>query len=305
MAKKLWRKGKLTRFFLHVLLPLTAFLSLIYALISLYVAFEVMHPDLAPEVLDPSSFLLPFEEFSWKGRNDLDFSGWFIAAKKGAPVIFLCHGYGANRTRLLGLAERIYAAGLSTAVISLRGHEVDRPAASTLGWLETEDLLLARDELRSRNLVVKQKLGAWGTDIGAFAALAAALKDRDFRAVAIDSPYLSVGDYLHYRSARFAGGNTRLLQGGVGIMFSLMASGNPFEVPPRLRIGQPERDRLQIMVLISAEHDTRDRFWKESVHEFSKEEIVELPATRIDELSGPGLQAYDERIAKFFRGVSW
>lgn len=298
------RKGKVFRLLVGFVLPLLALLAVVLILASTYVAYKVMHPEAATEALDPSAFLLQsFKEFRWKGEGGTDLSGWFVSAKPAAPVIFLCHGYGSNRAKSLSLAERLYAAGFSSAVINLRGHGGASSGMSTLGWLEPQDLLLARQELLRAKLLGQQKLGAWGVDVGAFAVLAAASQEGIFTAIAADTPYLSVSRYLEYRATQFVGGDYALLRRGARMAFSILAVGRTFAPPPSLMAGSLER--VQLLVLMSEEEPARVRISEDLLRGLSNQQIVKLPKTRVDDLDGPALELYDRRIAAFFRSVLW
>jgi pimeloyl-ACP methyl ester carboxylesterase len=84
----------------------------------------------------------------------------------------------------------------------LRGHgENPLVESSSFGGCETDDVLAAIEFLRDlkndgQGRLVGQSVGIYGVDLGAIAAAAAAAKDQDIRALALDSIPADSNDLL-------------------------------------------------------------------------------------------------------------
>jgi pimeloyl-ACP methyl ester carboxylesterase len=294
---------RLNKTLLKLLLPLLMLLVVIWFLVSFYVVHQLMHPESMAEVIDPSAYLLPFQELSWNGKDAAELKAWFIKAKPASPVIFLCHGYGSNRSHVLSLAERLYANGFSCVVLAFRGHGQLSGIPSSLGWLEATDLKAARNELRRLNWISSEKLGAWGTDMGAFVALSVASRDAGFRAVAIDCGFDSVGRYLDYRAARIAGVVYPAIGFLVRRVFALRAAGNWLQEAPAVQADT--LGGVATMALISDREPACSELFGDLQQQMRSGSVIHLARTRRDGLNGPDLKEYDNRVAGFFRSVNW
>jgi hypothetical protein len=303
MAKRR-RVGKLRKFLIAFMLPLAVLLMILWLALSLYVVYQVMHPESKAPVVTPSAFLLPFEEFQWQAEDGVVLTGWFIQAKSPRTMIFLCHGYGSNRGKPLSLAEKLYAAGFSVAVLGLRGHEGSVAAKSTLGWQEAGDLLMACDKLKRDKKAAGKKLGVWGVDIGAFAALAAASQESTILAVVADSPFLSVIDYMDYHTDLFYGTLSAPLHRVASHAFSVAAGSGFWSALPTLDPGRLAK--VQMLLIISEREPLRTALSEKLVSALSgRPQILRLPQTRADEMSGSAQEDYDQRITAFFQRVQW
>ena len=100
----------------------------------------------------------------------------------------------------------------------LRGHGQEPPvAASSFGWVESDDALAALEYLRGLKspqgrALVGGAVGVYGVEVGAYAALAAARRDPAVRAVVLDSVPDNPDDVLAGAVRDRTGFDNRLLQ---------------------------------------------------------------------------------------------
>lgn len=144
-----------------------------------------------------------FTEETWTNRDQTSSRGWLVRGKPGAPAVVLLHRYGADRSWLLNLGAKLYGATNFTVLIpDLRGHgENPTVKYTSLGGCEANDLAVAFDFLRAQKndkgeKLVGQKIGVYGVEIGAIAALTSATSAEDVQALALDSVPASTGDAL-------------------------------------------------------------------------------------------------------------
>ncbi len=69
------------------------------------------------------------------------------------------------------------------------GKHGSSPGVTTLGYHEAAELLTAIQALAKRDDVDRTRFGVWGTDLGGYAALSAAISDPRIRALILDSVY--------------------------------------------------------------------------------------------------------------------
>ena len=97
-----------------------------------------------------------------------------------------------SRSDALSLASVLHGAGFNLLVYDLRGNGASPRGASSLGLCETDDMLAVLRFMKSRSDINRARLGIWGVDESARAALAVAASHPEVRAIAADAPYESV-----------------------------------------------------------------------------------------------------------------
>lgn len=158
-------------------------------------AFSV--PD---DTLDTTPYVMPAPaEVSFPSRDPgIAVSGWWIpAADPGAPAVVLVHGHAAckrDHTVLLP-AGMLHRNGFSVLLIDLRDHgdstlEDGRFAGGTEEYLE---ILGAWDWLRRDQGLAVDRIGLYGTSLGAATALIAAGEEPRVAAIWEDSSYADIG----------------------------------------------------------------------------------------------------------------
>jgi pimeloyl-ACP methyl ester carboxylesterase len=114
--------------------------------------------------------------------------GWFFPGLRGAPTIVLCHGYGSSRGELLTLISALQDHQYNTFVFDFAAHG-GNAGVTTFGYREADEVRAAVDTLAQRSDVDAANFGLWGYNLGAYAALREAEKDRRVHAIVLDSVY--------------------------------------------------------------------------------------------------------------------
>ncbi len=189
--------GKL---FLTVVVLLLLSLLVILA-ISGFVLHGVLWPDRGASGVDLKKMLSPPDVVSFTRPGGGVQDGWLFPGLSTAPVIILCHGYGRQRSDLLTLITPLQEHQYNVFVFDFGGHG-SQGGNTTLGPRETATLLAAIDELSRRSDLDNTRFGLWGTDMGGYAALAAAASDVRVKAVAADSVYSQPADFVSLQVGR-------------------------------------------------------------------------------------------------------
>lgn len=131
-----------------------------------------------------SGSALKVTDEEWRNRDGSMARGWLLRGAEGAPAVVLLHRYGGDRSWLFNLGIKINETTNFTILWpDLRGHGLNPPVSySGLGSIEGDDLVAAVDFLRtvkgySQKPLVGEAIGAYGVELGAYAALSAASHD--------------------------------------------------------------------------------------------------------------------------------
>jgi pimeloyl-ACP methyl ester carboxylesterase len=115
--------------------------------------------------------------------NDKNLFGWFIPAGVGSPALVVMHGWGGNAEMMLPLARPLHAAGYSLLLLDARCHgQSDGDSFASLPRF-AEDIEAGLAWLAVQPELDPQRLGIVGHSVGAGAALLAASRRDDVRAV--------------------------------------------------------------------------------------------------------------------------
>jgi len=138
----------------------------------------------APRVVEAGSPQgLPWREVRLPTVNGKHLFGWFIPAGERAPALVVMHGWGGNAGMMLPLAAPLHKRGYALLLVDARchGQSDDDSFASLPRFAEDIDAALAW--LAGQPEVDAARLGVIGHSVGAGAALLAASRRRDLRAV--------------------------------------------------------------------------------------------------------------------------
>ena len=138
----------------------------------------------APRVVEAASPQgLPWREVRLPTVNGKRLFGWFIPAGERAPALVVVHGWGGNAEMMLPLAAPLHERGYALLLVDARchGQSDDDTFASLPRFAEDIDAALAW--LAGQPEVDAVRLGVIGHSVGAGAALLAASRRRDLRAV--------------------------------------------------------------------------------------------------------------------------
>jgi pimeloyl-ACP methyl ester carboxylesterase len=187
---------KLLKSFLPILLVLV--LACVIALVS--IVYGITRPPRQHYLVTPESFsqisgtALKVTDESWRNRDGTAARGWLLRGAEGAPAVVLLHRYGGDRSWLFNLGIKLNEAnGFTILWPDLRGHGLNPSVTvSTFGMKEGEDLLAALDFLRglkgsNREHLTADVFGVYGVELGAYAAITAAVQDSSLRVLVLDS----------------------------------------------------------------------------------------------------------------------
>jgi pimeloyl-ACP methyl ester carboxylesterase len=263
------------------------------------IVYRVTHPGPVAEPVNPSHYLLPSLDVTWPTRDGKEIPGWWIPGTKGAPAVLLAPGYNLTRADALSLAAILREQGLNLLIYNSRGAGPSPREASTLGLEETTDMLAALDFLQSRPEVDHKRIGIWGVDVGARAALRAAAGRPDVRAVAADSPYDRVADLLPVRVEEETGVENRILDLGCAWVFRLYRLTSGAALEERLPL-EALSDRA--ILLIQGENRKELARLTAAINERlqPQKEMVSLRSARFHFMSGEELKNYDRQVSNFF-----
>lgn len=138
-----------------------------------------------------------FEISDWRNvqfatRDELTLQGWYIPPDEGSSSILFVHGHGGNRAQLLAVAAWLRSEGYGALLFDLRNHGTSEGDVTSMGLLETEDVLAAFHFLQSQAEVDPERIGIYGVSMGAAAAIRAFSQLPQVQALIVESTYADI-----------------------------------------------------------------------------------------------------------------
>jgi pimeloyl-ACP methyl ester carboxylesterase len=262
-----------------------------------FFVYKVSNPGGITEAVNPSHYLLSFMSVEIPAGSGSDIPAWWIPGLKSAPGIVLATGYGMGRSDAVSLAFALNQHGFNLLVFAQRGSGSTPRGASTLGLLEVEDMTCAIQYLKKREESDPERIGIWGVDVAAFAALQAAAAFPEVRTVVADSPYETVQSYLDYRITEDFNLDNSFLLFGCRQVFRLahfQASRNEALLPEKLS--------GKAILFIKGEDHPRLADLTTAVYKKIKpqKEMISYTTARSHAMSGDIVKTYDTQAADFF-----
>jgi fermentation-respiration switch protein FrsA (DUF1100 family) len=195
-------RGTRSRKVLLNFILLLLILAFVCAAVSTYVGWKLTHPANKALTDSPDKYDLSFEQVQFSSRNkDVTLKGWFlpgaVASDPAKMNVILAHGYRENRLQTgaeaLKLAKALVSQGYNVLMFDFRNSGESEGKLTTVGYLETYDLLGAIDWMRAQH---PGKVALHGFSMGGVTALLAAAQDPDIAGVVADSPFDQLTDYL-------------------------------------------------------------------------------------------------------------
>ncbi len=286
--------------FFRTILPAFLILVLGVAVILGVMVYKISYPPAVQEAANPSHYSLPSLDVTVPTNDGKDLAAWWIPGLRGAPAIILAPGYGMNRADALSLAFALHESGFNLLTFDQRGNGAVPKGASTLGLLETGDMLQAIKLVQGRPESNGKRLGIWGTDIGALSALKAAGDCPEVRAIVADGAYESPADFLGYRIAEDFGVDNRLVDLGAFQFFKLahirrFSAARKADVPV-----QALSDRT--ILFINGENHRGLAELTTAIYDRiqPQKEIISFKTARTHVMNGEDLKSYDRQVANFF-----
>jgi len=171
-----------------VILALVFFAGLATLVISGVLTYWIVKPQRTSSEINMESFPGRPDEVVFTVAGLGERRGWFFPGLRGAPTIILLHGYESSRGELLTLVSALQDHQFNAFVFDFAAHG-SNGGLTTFGYREADEVRAAIDTLARRDDVDAARFGIWGYNLGAYAALREAEKDKRVRAVVLDSVY--------------------------------------------------------------------------------------------------------------------
>jgi pimeloyl-ACP methyl ester carboxylesterase len=253
--------------------------------------------------------IIKARDVTWKNHDGTTARGWLLPGGEGAPAVILLHPYGADRSWLLNLAVKLNETTNFTVLWpDLRGHGENPPVTwSLFGTVEGDDTTAAIEYLHTLKTPANKPqitghIGVYGAELGAYAALDAAKRFPEIRALALDSAPASPDELIRAATQSRAGMNNAVLQKLARWGISVYALGK-YESTASCDFARSLRD-VRVLLLTGAEGDP----WRASTMELGKcfngtvEVKKDLPITGVNLPASTGQQeeTYDRPVIEFF-----
>lgn len=157
-------------------------------ILTVYLSYQTVDGELAPAhhaVEIPSDLMLPVEEITFEGGDDLTMAGWYVPPQNGS-VIILLHGYGGDRSWMIWHGEQLYEAGYGLLMYDERASGESEGEQRSYGWQDPADVVGALQFLRGKPEVDGDRIGIAGCSMGAQIALQGAAYNPAIQAVWAD-----------------------------------------------------------------------------------------------------------------------
>jgi len=182
---------------MRTFLPILLVVLVAAASVSAWIVYSTTRPPHARYLITPQSFpsgpIAKASDVTWSNHDGTQARGWLIKGDEGAPAVILLHRYGADRSWLLNMAVKLNeSTGFNVLWPDLRGHGEQPPVKWTLfGAIEGDDVTAAMDYLHTLKATTGKPqtgfVGIYGVELGAYAAVDAAQRYPEVRALALDS----------------------------------------------------------------------------------------------------------------------
>lgn len=294
-------------------LPIVLVLLIAGIAVMAWIVHAITRPPRSAYLVTPQTFtigpILNASDATWSNHDGTKARGWLLRGAEGAPAVVLLHRYGADRSWLLNLAVKLNETTNYTVLWpDLRGHGENPPVNWTMfGTMEGDDVTAAIDFLRTlKSPAGKQQIGLigiYGVELGAYAALDAAKRYPEVRALALDSAPTSPDDLIRAATGSRTGMNNLLLQtlGGWGMRLYAMGK---YQSTPSCELARSLRNE-RVLLLAGDQNDP----WRHTTLSLEPcftggtvEVKKDLPLTGFNLASATGEQeeGYDRPVIDFF-----
>jgi len=282
------------------ILPAVAILCVGILAIPSFLFYKATHPRESQEPLNPSYHLLKSSNIRITSLSDNEINGWWIPGTKGSAGIVLAPGHGMTRSDTLSLATVLHEKGFNILIYGQRGSSASSEKSSTLGLKETEDMLSILQFMQDMPESDPSRIGIWGVDVGAYSALQTAASVPEVRAIAVDSVFESVFDFLDIRIDEEFNLDNRILQFGCRQIFQVL-----YATSGLLGIKEIPIEKLADRSLLFITGENRQKLGQLTTALYNKlpagKEMISFKTSRIHLMKGNEFQGYDRQVADFFQ----
>jgi len=308
-------RSKLIKRVIKAFLPIVLVVLVAFVTVTVWIVQGITTPPRSAYLVTPQTFskvtgpMLKATDVNWTNHDGTQARGWLIRGAEGSPSVILLHRYGADRSWLLNLAVKLNETTNFTVLWpDLRGHGENPPVNKTLlGAVDGDDATAAIDYLHTLKTPtgkpqVAGPIGVYGVELGAYAALDAAKRYPEIRALALDSAPASPDDLVRAATSGRAGMNNFVLQKLASWGLRIYSFGK-FQTTPSCDLSHSLKD-AHVLLLTGGEGDP----WRTSTLDLARcfngpvEVKKDLPVTGVALPSATGEQeeAYDRPVIEFF-----
>jgi pimeloyl-ACP methyl ester carboxylesterase len=283
-----------------------AIIVIAFAIIAFF-GYQIYHLSSSRKqigTIDPSDFLISYEEVYFKSTDGTSLTGWFLLGQKKGPVLMLCHEIGSSKLSLLSLAIALQKEGFNIFLFDFRNSGESRGKMSSFGILEARDVIGAIDYLITRKDVDVRRMGILGVGMGAYSAVLAAHERESLKVLALDSIYPDIKFYFTrhmFKDSEFGMGFLTFVPLLVYSAYFRVnpSSGKAYDI---LR-GLTDRDILLLVEMGDRKlmNVNKDLYLSLKETRDSEKNLLEMEQTLVSSLYGDQKKKYEEQIIQYFK----
>jgi pimeloyl-ACP methyl ester carboxylesterase len=194
------KSTRLVKSFTRLLLPVILLVAAAVGAGSVWLVYSTARPISTGYLVTPDKYgqlstrAAQVTEEKWTNLDGTSARGWLLRGSVGAPAVILLHKYGANRSYVLDLGVKLNESTNFTVLMpDQRGHGDQPPVKNaSFGGCESEDAAASVKFLKNlkfgdQGALVGNKIGMYGVEMGAMAAISTAVREPSVAALALDS----------------------------------------------------------------------------------------------------------------------
>ena len=140
----------------------------------------------------PDAYGASYENVSFQTMDHITLKGWFVPAKEPSEkTIILMHGWGMNRSDVLGNTCFLRELGFNLFYFDFRALGESGGDTSSIGYLELKDVRSAIAFLKQNYPQQCRKIGLYGLSLGGMVAISEAARNPEIACVVAEAPYYS------------------------------------------------------------------------------------------------------------------
>lgn len=309
-------RRRLIRSLARTFLPIVLVLVIFVCAVTGWIVYGISHPTPTPYLITPQTFpsgpIAKASDATWANHDGTQARGWLIKGDEGAPAVILLHRYGADRSSLLNLAVKLNeSTGFTVLWPDLRGHGLNPAVNWTLfGVIEGDDVTAAIDYLHTLKTPAGQPhiglIGIYGVELGAYAALDAAKRYPEVRALALDSAPGSPDDLVRSATSQRTAMSNALFQ-KLGCWGVRAYAWGKYQSTPSCELARALRN-VKVQLLTGPSNDP----WRASTLELANcfsggavevKKDLQLTGISLNAATGEQEEAYDRPVIEFFKNA--
>jgi pimeloyl-ACP methyl ester carboxylesterase len=308
-------RSRLVKRVIKAFLPIILVILVAVAAVMVWIVYLITVPPRAAYLVTPQTFatvtgpMLKATDVTWTNHDGTQARGWLIRGAEGSPSVVLLHRYGADRSWLLNLAVKLNETTNFTVLWpDLRAHGENPPVNRTLiGAMDGDDATAAIAYLHtlkgpSGKDQISGSVGIYGVELGAYAAIDAARRNPEVRALALDSAPASPDDLVRSATTGRAGMNSAILQRLASLGLRIYSMGK-FQTTSSCDLARTLKES-RVILLTGGDGDPSRTSTLDLGKCFSGSVDVkkDLPVTgyALPSATGEQEEAYDRPVIEFF-----